>query len=467
MNIMKNIIIISAILFSTVGFAQQLPQTNVYGYNKYAINPAYAGASGCTEVNFSHLNQWVKIEGAPLTSLLSANTRIGKSLGVGGQILIDKIGMLQQVSGLGSVSYGFTFANVHQVRAGLSLGFNQYRLNPASAIVFDPNDPIVTGGTQSAGTLNTEIGFTYNWKNLEIAMASKQLIQAYSNFGYTDLNGYGLKRHATMYASYNVDLTDKWSLKPSLFAKGTSNGYQLDINADAIYKNFIYAGLGVRTKVGLIARAGVNIQDLFFVGYAYESPMSNIARYSSGSHEIMLGLRFCKKEKTKPEQVKVDKIDSMEIAKVEPIIRIDTVYIERIDTIYIEKLVEAKEVISKEVQLKNEGELPIKSILFEFDKAIVQQVSYGELESLINLLNTRPNLIIALEGHTDAKGKESYNVNLSKNRVNAVKEFLVANGIKESRIKINYFGENRPKVDNSTVEGRKQNRRVDIYFITK
>ena len=464
---MKNILIITILLLPVVGFSQQMPQTNVYGYNKYAINPAYAGASGCTEINFSHLNQWVKIEGAPLTSLLSANTRIGKSLGVGGQVLIDKIGMLQQVSGLGSVSYGYTFANVHKVRAGLSLGFNQYRLDPSSAIVFDPNDPIVTGGNQSAGTVNTEIGFTYNWNNLEISMASKQLIQAYSNFGYDGLNGYGLKRHATMYASYNVDINDKWTVKPSLFAKGTTNGYQLDINADAIYKNFIYAGLGYRTRVGLIARAGVNIQDLFFVGYAYETPMSNIAGYSAGSHEFMLGLRFCKKEKTKPEQVKAAPIDSSQIAKVEPIIQIDTVYITRVDTVFIEKIAEAKNTMTEEMQLKNEGQLPIKSILFEFDKAIVQKVSYGELESLINLLNTRPNLIIALEGHTDAKGQESYNVNLSKNRVNAVKEFLVANGIKEDRIKLNYFGENKPKAENETPEGRKINRRVDIYFIVE
>jgi type IX secretion system PorP/SprF family membrane protein len=464
---MKNILIITILLLSVVGFTQQMPQTNVYGYNKYAINPAYAGASGCTEINFSHLNQWVKIEGAPLTSLLSANTRIGKSLGVGGQVLIDKIGMLQQVSGLGSVSYGFTFANVHKVRAGLSLGFNQYRLDPSSAIVFDPNDPIVTGGNQSAGTVNTEIGFTYNWNNLEIAMASKQLIQAYSNFGYAGLNGYGLRRHATMYASYNIDINDKWTMRPSLFAKGTNNGYQLDINADAIYKNFIYAGLGYRTRVGLIARAGVNIQDLFFVGYAYETPMSNIAGYSAGSHEIMLGLRFCKKEKTKPEVVKVEPKDSAQIAKVEPIIQIDTVYITRVDTVFIEKIAEARNTMTEEMQLKNEGQLPIKSILFEFDKAIVQKVSFGELESLINLLNTRSNLIIALEGHTDAKGQESYNVNLSKNRVNAVKEFLVANGIKEDRIKLNYFGENKPKAENETPEGRKINRRVDIYFIVE
>ena len=108
---MKRIISICICFVSLVSYSQQTPQRNVYGYNKYSINPAYAGATGCTEINFSHLNQWVKVEGAPLTSLFSANGRIGKSLGVGGQVVVDQIGMIQQVSGLASLSYGLTFAS--------------------------------------------------------------------------------------------------------------------------------------------------------------------------------------------------------------------------------------------------------------------------------------------------------------------------------------------------------------------
>ena len=77
---MKKIISLSICLLSLVSYSQQTPQRNLYGYNKYAINPAYAGASGCTQINFSHLNQWVKVEGAPLTSMISANGLIGKSL---------------------------------------------------------------------------------------------------------------------------------------------------------------------------------------------------------------------------------------------------------------------------------------------------------------------------------------------------------------------------------------------------
>ncbi|MDO7613897.1 MAG: PorP/SprF family type IX secretion system membrane protein, partial [Crocinitomicaceae bacterium] len=150
---MKRIISICICFVSLVSYSQQTPQRNVYGYNKYSINPAYAGATACTEINFSHLNQWVKVEGAPLTSLFSANGRIGKSLGVGGQVVVDQIGMIQQVSGLASLSYGLTFANEHHLRIGTSFGYNQYRVDPTTAIAFDPDDPIINGGVQSSGTI--------------------------------------------------------------------------------------------------------------------------------------------------------------------------------------------------------------------------------------------------------------------------------------------------------------------------
>ena len=73
---MKKIVFLSTFFVTLASLAQQTPQSNVYSYNRFSINPAYSGASGCTEINFSHLNQWVRIEGAPLTSYLGVNTRL-------------------------------------------------------------------------------------------------------------------------------------------------------------------------------------------------------------------------------------------------------------------------------------------------------------------------------------------------------------------------------------------------------
>ena len=108
----------------------------------------------------------------------------------------------------------------------------------------------------------------YAWKGLELSLGSKQFIQSTSNMpiaGVVDgVDGYGLRRHLNSLISYNMNFGDKWRFTPSVFTKGTNNGYQFDMNADVCYKDFIYGGLGYRTSVGLVGRLGIQIQDLLF-----------------------------------------------------------------------------------------------------------------------------------------------------------------------------------------------------------
>ena len=248
-----------ALNFVSIAFAQQTKQTNMYAHNKYSMNPAYAGASACTEVNFSHISQWVKVEGAPRTNSLNANTRLGKSLGIGGNVLLDKLGMLQQVSASASVSYGITIAQQHKVRLGVTGGYFQMRVDPTDAIAFDAGDNIVEGGVNSSNSINTEAGILYQFKGLELSFASKQLIETRSDFNYSELDGYGLKRHFIGYASYGIVLNKSLSLTPSVMYKGIKGTQQFDFNADLNYNDFIYGGLGYRTEVGLIGRIGINV----------------------------------------------------------------------------------------------------------------------------------------------------------------------------------------------------------------
>ena len=460
---MKKIICFVFAAVSLVSMAQQTPQSNVYTYNRFSINPAYTGASGCTEINFSHLNQWVKVEGAPLTSYVGVNTRLGKNIGIGGQVLVDKIGMINQVTGMGAISYGLTFAKFHTLRFGLGVGYNQYRVNPTSAIAFDNQDPIINGGSQSSGTLNSELGIFYQWKNLELSVASKQLLQTYTNFGYNSLDGYGLRRHFNALAAYKINVNNNLAIKPSVFMKGINTGMQTDLNADVIYKSFIQAGIGYRTQVGLIARAGINIQDLFFIGYAYETPMRNIASFSSGSHEVILGLKFCKAKK-KQEIVEIIEIDSsFNIAKksTEPIIQ-DTVFVQKTDTVFITK---GSGISNDEV---NTILLSVeRNLLFEKQLFNIQTKSFEELKSLAQVLALRQDIMIEVEGHTDNRGDDAENMQLSKDRANEVKAYLVKNGIEGNRVKVSYYGETKPMGNNESESGRQMNRRVRIKIINK
>lgn len=464
-RLIRTLQVLVAIALFSGAVAQQTRQTNLYGFNKFSMNPAFAGYSGCTEVNFSHLNQWVRITGAPATSFLSANTRIGKSLGIGANLLIDRLGMLQQVQASGAASYGFTFADEHHLRVGLAAGYFQMRVDPTDAIAIQSGDVIVDGGVQTSNALNTEAGLLYAFKGLELSFASKQVVETRSNVSYPNLDGYGLKRHFLGYAGYNILINRSFILTPNVLYKGVDAISQFDVNADLNYNDFIYGGLGYRTGAGVVARLGVNIRKFFYVAYAYEIPMQNIASYGAGSHEFGLGLKFCKKEKEEIEEL----VSEKELERITDTVTIvervvDTVYIERavdtliiekVDTVYVERGVSDEEV--KEVMIKAS-----QSLEFEFDKAIIMRESFGDLEALTNVLLVRNDLNIELEGHTDNNGTEEYNLRLSKNRVEAVKRFLVVHGVDENRIKTFYFGESKPIADNGTSEGRAKNRRVLI-----
>jgi len=104
------------------------------------------------------------------------------------------------------------------------------------------------------------------------------------------------------------------------------------------------------------------------------------------------------------------------------------------------------------------------NILFGFDKSDLSAEATENLNKLVTVLNTYPDTNIELQGHTDSKGSESYNQNLSEKRAGTVSQYLASQGINTSRLKTVGFGETIPKYDNETEEGRAQNRRVEFLI---
>ncbi|MAT51838.1 MAG: hypothetical protein CMK32_11715 [Porticoccaceae bacterium] len=100
-------------------------------------------------------------------------------------------------------------------------------------------------------------------------------------------------------------------------------------------------------------------------------------------------------------------------------------------------------------------------VLFEFDKAVVKAIYGDEIQAVANAMKAHDDIDLVLEGHTDAIGTDTYNQDLSNRRAAAVKAKLVEMyGIDPSRVSTVGYGESRPVADNSTSEGRAQNRRV-------
>ena len=104
------------------------------------------------------------------------------------------------------------------------------------------------------------------------------------------------------------------------------------------------------------------------------------------------------------------------------------------------------------------------SVLFSFDKSDLSAEAKTNLDKLVKVLNSYPETNIEVQGHTDSKGSDSYNMTLSEQRATSVSGYLKNNGINSSRITIKGFGESAPKYDNATADGRTQNRRVEFLI---
>ncbi|MDR2273735.1 MAG: OmpA family protein [Sphingobacterium sp.] len=100
-------------------------------------------------------------------------------------------------------------------------------------------------------------------------------------------------------------------------------------------------------------------------------------------------------------------------------------------------------------------------IQFEFDSSVLKTESYGTLDKLAKEIRDAKSSV-TLNGYASSEGSEAYNVSLSKDRANAVKQYLVNAGVSASSINANGYGEANPIASNATEAGRVQNRRVEI-----
>jgi len=102
---------------------------------------------------------------------------------------------------------------------------------------------------------------------------------------------------------------------------------------------------------------------------------------------------------------------------------------------------------------------------FDFDKSNIRKEDVADLEKAVAFVKKYPDSKVALEGHTDSRGTDKYNLKLSQRRADAVKKYLVDKGEKVERITAEGKGEAYPIADNKTEKGRFQNRRVEVLII--
>jgi outer membrane protein OmpA-like peptidoglycan-associated protein len=109
----------------------------------------------------------------------------------------------------------------------------------------------------------------------------------------------------------------------------------------------------------------------------------------------------------------------------------------------------------------------LRGIYFDFNSAVIKPESYPVLDDAAKVLVAKPKMRIEIGGHTDSIGSDSYNMTLSYNRANAVRDYLIRyHNIDTARLEVRGYGETQPIADNRTKSGRDQNRRIEFRILS-
>jgi type IX secretion system PorP/SprF family membrane protein len=289
----QHIICIILLLTGFQSLAQQEAMYSQYMFNTMAVNPSYAGSREVFSTTLLARAQWRGIDGAPVSQTLSMDAPLSnKKIGVGLIVFNDRIGLTHNTGMHGSYSYRIRLPK-STLSFGLKLGMVQYtaNLNQATLSVGNTSDDAgfqnnVTVWIPSAGAgiyLNSDkYYFGMSIPNLYSTQLAKDV--------KVKINKYD---HIFAMAGYVFSINNDFKLKPSTLLKFVSGApLELDINANLWMYDVVGLGLSYRTGDAIVGMFEVQVQSNFRVGYSYDYTISNLSKYTSGSHEIILRYEF-------------------------------------------------------------------------------------------------------------------------------------------------------------------------------
>lgn len=306
--------------------AQQNVQFTQYIFNSMSVNPAYTGYK---EEWFGQLglrSQWVGLDGAPQTGLLSIDgivDPINKRHGLGMQVIADKLGPQAATSAYANYAFRLRLneEDTQRLSFGIGAGVTQYSLDGAVLDPIDGGDQAIPAGKISNWVPDVRFGVYYYNPKWYAGVSVMDLLsgdQSNNIFRWDNTTTDNIRRKRHLYfiggALFNVG--KGLDFRPSLLVKEDFKGpTSLDVNAMFIFGQRFWLGAGWRTGVTVFEReynrvSGKNLSgrnsfsaitqiyltDALRVGYSYDHIVSRLSSVQNGSHEITLGITFGRKE---------------------------------------------------------------------------------------------------------------------------------------------------------------------------
>jgi type IX secretion system PorP/SprF family membrane protein len=305
-KILKYSIVLTILFNSAVALAQQLPQFTQFMFNPYLVNPAFAGQDEYFNAVTTHRSQWVGITDAPQTYALALHGPLNnRKVGLGGYIFSDNVGPTRRTGFQGSYAYHVNLNEKYKLSLSLSVGLLQFEIDGSKITFKDQNDVAFINQLRNDLVFDAKFGFLIYSDKLFFGASAPQLIQnklfLYDNQEQT-LNR--LEDHYFAMVGGKFNLNESFKVEPSLLVRYVFPANpQFDLNTRVIFKDTFWMGGSYRHEDAFAVMGGITIGNVLSMGYSYDISTSNLRNYSSGTHEVMLGLRLSKNKVITPKEV--------------------------------------------------------------------------------------------------------------------------------------------------------------------
>ena len=274
--------------------AQQMSIYSQFMFNDYVLNPAVAGTKNYYQIRANSRFQWAGIVDAPQTVSFSVfGPHASKPMGFGGYIINDVTGPTSRTGAYGTYAYNVEVKNDIRLSMGLSFGMLQNKVDGTRITLFDPDDNALQKSVYSSIVPDASVGLYMYGKNWYAGFSAFQLF-ANSLKVYDMRNGLNkLKTHFYLMGGYTLEAGNNLTIEPAVLIKKTTPvPLQVDLNAKVTYLKKVWLGVSFRTSDAVALLVGYIHKNKYYFGYSYDISINEIRKYNSGSHEIMLGVRF-------------------------------------------------------------------------------------------------------------------------------------------------------------------------------
>ena len=302
------ILVFASIFLSGSIKAQQDIQFTQFVFNGLALNPAYAGYKEVTNLNLMYRAQWTGLSGAPQTTSASIDGLTqNEKVGLGFQVLQDKLGAQTNLNVYGSYAYRLILGEFARLSFGVAVGANQYSIDGSKLYTVD-QDPSKATLTQSIIQPDLKAGIFYANEKFFIALSGTDLFSSFETYNPSYLV-IKTARHYYFQTGGLITLNPNLQFKPSIIARTDFRGpTNIDLNMFLLFGDRLWLGTTYRTGVKLFYNTQLQsdlissdsfsiilqyyFSQRFRFGYSYDYSLNALNNISNGSHEISLGYTF-------------------------------------------------------------------------------------------------------------------------------------------------------------------------------